>query len=145
MREKDIQEVHGRASDGMNAAIQAENAAFQQARLAGDLDSMAGSAQRIAGMRATISQLNAMAAEEINRRAAPPPGGDDLSRRDQQLATFYGLSAAEIGVAKNWTGDPNLSDEDKVRSYVENRARYQRTLASGERREDQGMQRKKFG
>jgi hypothetical protein len=140
VREQDIQQIHGRAVEGMDAAMQTEIAAFQQTRLAGDMDAMAASAQRIAGMRATTRELGAMAQEELNRRAAPPQiaGADDMSRRDIGLCQKFGISPNELGVAKNWTSDPKMSDEAKISTYLENRARLQHARATGAYRDDQG-------
>jgi hypothetical protein len=146
MREDDIRQVHARGVQGMQAAIEAENAAFRQAELSGDLDSMAASAQRIAGMRATVREMGIMAQEEFNRRAAPPQvaGAEDMPRRDVDLCRKFGISPNELGVAKNWTSAPNLSDDDKVQTYLQNKQRYQYAKATGQYRDDQGTQRNKF-
>jgi hypothetical protein len=138
MREDDIRQVHARGVQGMQAAIEAENAAFRQAELSGDLDSMAQAAQRIAGMRATVREMGIMAQEEINRRAAPMAGTDDLSRGDAALCQKFGVSPNELGIAKNWTSDPNMTDAQKVETYLQNRARYQHARATGAYRDDQG-------
>jgi hypothetical protein len=67
-----------------------------------------------------------------------PAGADALSRRDVDLAKRYGLSPSDIRVAKGWTNDPNLSDEAKVKTYVENRQRLRQARADGSYRDDQG-------
>jgi uncharacterized coiled-coil protein SlyX len=138
----DIGEVHQRSLQGFQVALQQELAAYRQAELAGDVDEMARAAQQMAGLRASMRELNNMASEAVAMRQPPPmPGSEDLPRRDADLCRKYGVSPNELGVAKNWTSNPSLSDEDKVRGYVENRQRYQHMRATGAYRDDQGGRR----
>jgi hypothetical protein len=75
-------------------------------------------------------------------QAAPLAGAEDMSHRDLALARQFGLSAHELGAAKNWTSDPNLSDEARVKTYVENRQRYRQARSDGSYRDDQGTVRR---
>ncbi|MES5485947.1 hypothetical protein QMZ05_24605 [Bradyrhizobium sp. INPA03-11B] len=134
----DVRQVHARSVEGFQAAYAEETAAYQRAALAGDLDEAARAAQALAGLRATMRELETLANEAMTPRQQPLAGAEDLSHRDVQLARHYGLTAQEIGVAKGWTNNPDLSDEDKVRQYVENRQRYRHMRATGEYRDDQG-------
>ena len=84
-----------------------------------------------------------MASEHANSMQAPAvPGGDELSRRDTDLARHYGLTGQEIAIAKGWTSDPNINDEDRVREYVSQRQRYRHARATGQYRDDQGTVRR---
>jgi hypothetical protein len=89
-----------------------------------------------------IDNEKAALAQVANRLVAnqmpPPLGSDQMSRRDAELAQKFGLSANEIGVAKNWTSDASLSDEAKVQGYVQQRQRYRHMRATGEYDDSQG-------
>jgi hypothetical protein len=137
----DIGEVHKRALGGFEIAYQQELSNFRQAQITGDIDECARAAQAMSGYRASMRELNNMASEAVAQRQ-PLAGSDELSRRDVELATKYGLTAHEIGVAKGWTANPDISDESKVRSYVENRQRYRFMRQTGEYRDDQGAVRR---
>jgi hypothetical protein len=136
---KQIQQVHARSLQSFNAALTEENANYQRAAAVGDLDEMSRAAAAMAGLRASRRELDLMAHEAMTPSAPPPlAGGDELSRRDVDLARKYGLSAPELGIARNWTADADMSDEAKVQQYVSNRHRYRHAVATGEYRSDQG-------
>jgi hypothetical protein len=95
---------------------------------------------RIDNEKAALAQV---ANRLVARQQPPPPvGADDLSRRDVDLASRYGLSAQEVAIAKGWTSSPSLSDEDRVKTYIEQRQKYRQQRASGEYRDDQGVVRR---
>lgn len=133
-----VAKLHARSVAPFNAAYAQEQANLQAARAMGDDDEIARAIGSMAGIRATIREMDRMAAEETNRQQAPMAGTEDLPRRDVELARHYGLSAHEISIAKGWTTDPNLTDEAKVRAYCENRKRYRQGRADGTYRDDQG-------
>jgi hypothetical protein len=83
-------------------------------------------------------RLEEIASQFVMRQQAVPFYGDDVSPRDAQLAAKYGLTAAEIGIARNWTSDERVSPEDKFREYAQQRAKYQHMRATGAYRDDQG-------
>jgi hypothetical protein len=135
----DLARVYNQSMNGIQAAMAEENNNFQRAQLTGDIDEQVRASQAIAGYRALAEQYHKMASEHAQSMNAPTlAGGDELSHRDTQLARHYGLSAKEIGIAKNWTSDPNITDEDKVREYVSQRQRYRAARADGSYRDDQG-------
>jgi hypothetical protein len=115
-------------------------AVLEQARLTDDVDAIKIATERIYTVDAKRNSLTARV--QRMRHAAPMAGADDLSHRDVALARHYGLTAQEIGVAKGWTTDPNLSDDAKVQAYVENRQRLRQMRADGSYRDDQGVVRR---
>jgi hypothetical protein len=132
-------DVYDQSMRGIQAAMVEEQNAFQRATLTGDIDEQVRASQAIAGYRTLSNEYHRMASEHARSLQAPPvPGGDDLSRRDQDLARHYGLSGNELAVAKGWTSDQTITDEDRVRQYVQNRQRYRQARADGSYRDDNG-------
>jgi hypothetical protein len=123
---------------------QAENAsasaALEDARLREDPHDVQAAVDRLIANNNAVQQLN-QAAMTMQRQQQPQPAagfGDDVRRDHVALAQQYGLDANEIGVAVGWTTDPMISDEVKVKRYVENRQRYRKARADGSYRDDQG-------
>ena len=136
-------EVYDTAMQGYQAAILEEQAAYQKAELTGDIVEQVRASQAMASLRVQANEYHAMA-EQHARSLAPPmlPGAEDLPRRDVELCRKYGVTPAELPVAKGWTSDPKLSDDDRVRVFVENRQRYRHARATGQYRDDQGTVRR---
>jgi hypothetical protein len=109
------------------SAIQGAVAEFKQAQLAGDDQSMVDAANRIASLRSAQQQVIPMYNEAVNPAPAAPP------------VNRYGLTATEAEVAKNFTHDPGLSEDDKMRTYAEQRNRLRHMRQTGEYRDDQGV------
>jgi hypothetical protein len=123
---------------------QAENAsasaALEDARLREDPSDVQAAVDRLVSNNMVIQQLN-QAAATMQQQQAPQPAagfGDDVRADHVELAQRYGLSPQQIGIAVNWTTDPNISDEVKVKRYVENTHKLSRMRASGQYRDDQG-------
>jgi hypothetical protein len=138
MANNNLAQVYDQAMAGINSAMAEENNNFQRAALTGDVDEQVRASQAIAGYRALSQEYHRMATEHANSMNVPPAGSEELSRRDVDLARRYGLTANELGVAKGWTANPDVCDEDRVREYVQNRQRYQRMRQTGEYRDDNG-------
>jgi hypothetical protein len=69
------------------------------------------------------------------------PGTENLSRADAALVgkyQRYGITADNLQVAKGWTGDAHMTDDQKIESYLVNQQKYRQARASGEYRDDQG-------
>jgi hypothetical protein len=131
--------VYDQSMAGINAAMVEEQANFQKATITGDVEEQVRASQAIAGFRTLADSYHKMASEHANSMQAPLMDGDsELSHRDSQLARHYNLSPGELSIAKAWTSDPAINDEDRVREYVQNRRRYQRMRATGQYRDDQG-------
>jgi hypothetical protein len=101
-------------------------AELEAARINEDPDAVHWAAQRILELD---SQRNALAVR-ANQFAA--------QQRVQPQRHKYGLSPEEIEVARNFTQDPKLSNDDKEKLYAEQRARYRHARATGAYRDDQG-------
>jgi hypothetical protein len=71
-------------------------------------------------------------------QAREMPGAEDLSRADAALAAKYRLSAGDLAIAKNWTTAGDLTEEQKVATYVQNVNRLREERASGRYRDDRG-------
>jgi hypothetical protein len=116
---------------------------YEASRLSDDADRTMIAADRILDADAKLQALERVANKlATSQQPAPLPGSDDLSHRDVSLARHYGLTAQELGAAKSWTADSSMTDEAKVRSYVDNRQRLRQMRASGEYRDDQGVVRR---
>jgi hypothetical protein len=122
------------------ANAQAElNAELEAGRVAEDAFRVNNAADQILVLDQQRAALDVRANHFIaSQQPQAPAGADALSRRDVDLARRYGLSANDIGVAKGWTSDPNLSDEEKVKTYVQQRQRYQQARRDGSYRDDPG-------
>jgi hypothetical protein len=68
--------------------------------------------------------------QQQNAPQAAAGFGDDVREDHVELAQRYGLSPQQIGIAVNWTTDPNMSDEVKVKRYVENTHKLARMFAT---------------
>jgi hypothetical protein len=97
---------------------------------------------RILKIDGDYERLERYANQFVARQQAAPFYGDDVSARDAQLAAKYGLSAQEIGVARNWTSDPKICDDDKFREYAQQRNKYRYMRQTGQYRDDQGTVRR---
>ncbi len=122
----DPREIHRMSIASYQSVLANENANYMQAQAANDMEGMVDSANRMAGYRASMRELDRMLAEAIH----PQPQRGPVDR--------YGLTESEREVAKNFTQDPRMSEEDKLRTYAEQKARYQRARATGAYRDDQG-------
>jgi hypothetical protein len=109
---------------------------YEAARLNDDSDGTMDAADRILAADERLRALDRVAQNLV--RQAPLDGADDMSRGDVALARQFGLSGRDLSIAKNWTTDPNLTDAQKVQTYLENRQRYQQARADGSYRDDQG-------
>jgi hypothetical protein len=83
-------------------------------------------AQRILELDAQKNALAVRANQFAAQQRAEPRGNK------------YGLSHDEIEVARNFTTDPKLSNDDKEKLYAEQRNRYRHARATGAYRDDQG-------
>lgn len=127
----DVGKVHARSMESFQAAFAEESAAYQRAMLSGDVDEAARAASTMAGLRATVSQLNSMAQEAY---AASAPRAD---------ANKYGLSPDEVTIARGLaSNDRNMSNDERERTYAEQKYKLQRMRADGTYRDDQGSVRR---
>jgi hypothetical protein len=122
---------------------QAENAsasaALEDARLREDPSDVQAAVDRLVSNNMVIQQLNQAAVQMQQPQQQPAAGfGDDVRADHVELAQRYGLSPQQIGIAVNWTQDPNISDEVKVKRYCENVNKLSRMRATGQYRDDQG-------
>jgi hypothetical protein len=122
----DMRRIAEMSYQSYQAAIQGAVAEFQQAKLAGDEQVMVDAANRIASFRSAQQQIPLMYQEAVNPAPAAPP------------VNKYGLTEAEAEVAKNFTHDPGLSVDDKMRTYAEQKTRYRHMRATGEYDDSQG-------
>ena len=111
---------------------------YESARLNEDADGTMNAADAILAADERLRALDRVAQNLVQERHAPLDGADDMSRGDVALARQFGLSGRDLSIAKNWTTDPNLTDAQKVQTYLENRQRYQQARADGSYRDDQG-------
>jgi hypothetical protein len=123
-------------------ALRAEKLAeLEAARVNEDAERVTYAADAILELDGQYERLAKRANAYVAQQQPQPAqlaGADELSRRDVELATKYGLTSAEIGVAKGWTSDPKMSDEARVQGYVTQRQRYRVMRQTGEYRDDQG-------
>ena len=112
---------------------------YESSRLNEDSDGTMSAANAIIEADARLAALNRIANNlTAGSRQAPLAGEDEMSRSDAALARHYGLTGTQLAVAKGWTSDNRMSDEAKVRTYIENTNRYRQARASGQYRDDQG-------
>jgi hypothetical protein len=121
----DLKAVYDRGLASLSAAYQSAISDYHLGQSTGDTDLAAEAAVRMAGLEATAREFHGLA-----NRAASPQGAAPVDK--------YGLTESERAIAKNWTSDPNISTEDRLRTYSQQKARYQQARASGEYRDDQG-------
>ena len=108
-------------SEGVQQAAELE-----AGRIAEDADRVHWAAQRILELDAQKNALAVRANQFAAQQRAEPRGNK------------YGLSHDEIEVARNFTTDPKLSNDDKEKLYAEQRNRYRHARATGAYRDDQG-------
>lgn len=126
-----IKEVHERSLQGFQLAMQEANVAYQQAAMYDDLEGMAAAAQQLAGLRASARELEIMARDAYS---AQQPRAD---------ANRYGLSADEVIIARGIaSGDRNMTNDERERTYAEQKARLSHMRLTGEYRDDQGQVRR---
>ena len=139
----DLKEVYQTSMAGIDGALIQEEAAFRTASLSGDLDEQVRASQSIAGLRATKREYISMAHEAMAPRAqAPLQGEDEMSRHDVELARKFGMTGQQLSIAKGWTSDNRMSDEDKIKTYISNTHRYRAARRDGTLRDDQGTVRR---
>jgi hypothetical protein len=122
----DLKTVYQRGVQNLSAAYQAKISDYHYAQSNGDVDGMASAAMEMAGLEATAREFNNLA----NRAANPQQGAGAVDR--------WGLNADEREVAKNWTNDPDVSEDQKFRTYAEQKQKYQYQRQAGIYRDDQG-------
>ena len=112
---------------------------YEAARISEDNDATMYAADQIVELDARAAALGRIAQNlAAGSRQAPLAGEDEMSRGDAALARHYGLTGTQLSVAKNWTSDSRMTDETKVRTYIENAHRLRADRASGRYRDDQG-------
>jgi hypothetical protein len=116
------------------------NADLEYARLAEDASAVNMAVERIYQSDAKLRTINDAAAT-MQRQAQNPQidasfAGSDLKREQIDAARRYGLSADEMTVAVNATGDPHVSAEVAAQRYVEGKQRYQQWRASNKDERD---------
>jgi hypothetical protein len=121
----------------LQAEHAAANAELEYARVAEDPHAVKAATNRLYDIDNRTRSLSERV-QQMQRQPQAMPGAEGMSSRDVALAKHYGLSAGDLSIAKNWTNDSNLTDEAKVRTYVENRQRYRQARADGSYRDDQG-------
>jgi hypothetical protein len=121
-------------------AYQQAQAEFMQADAAGDEDGAASALQTMAALRATRQQMDAMYSEATTQ-AYRLPGEENMSKRDVDLCRHYRLSPDDLATAKSWTGDPRVSDIERVETYLRNAGKLRQMRANGTYRDDQGGRR----
>jgi hypothetical protein len=117
------------------------NGELEAARLNEDAEGVNAAVERIYANDARMRSLNDAAMQMQRAQQAPQPAagfGDDVREEHVELAQRYGLSPQQIGVAVNWTTDPHISDETKVKRYIENTHKLARMRQTGQYRDDQG-------
>jgi hypothetical protein len=115
------------------------NAALEDARLREDPHDVQAAVDRIIANNNVVQQLN-QAAMTMQRQQQPSAYGfdSDTPRKHVELAQRHGVSPDRIGIALNWTTDQGMSDDEKVRTYMENVRRLAHERATGQYRDDQG-------
>jgi hypothetical protein len=122
------------------AAQKAQSLAeLEAARISGDVAMINRASDDLLRVDSDIERLDKIAARHF---APPAEPGDNTSQKDRGLMMRYGLNAGELDVARGWTADPNLSDDERISQYLENKQRYQLMRASGAYRDDQGQVRR---
>ena len=116
--------------DRLEAEGVQQAAELEAGRLEEDADRVNWAAQRILEIDAQRAQLVVRANHHAAQQRAQPRGNK------------YGLSHDEIEVARNFTTDPKLTNDDKEKLYAEQRNRYRHARATGEYRDDQGTVRR---
>jgi hypothetical protein len=119
------------------AAYQQAHAEFLQADAAGDEAGATSALQTMAALRATRAQINEMYSEATTQTYRLP-GEENMSKRDVDLCRHYGLSPDDLATAKSWTGDPRVSDTERVETYLKNVGKLRQMRANGTYRDDQG-------
>lgn len=127
----DLRQIHERSLRGFQIAMEEAASVYRQCELANDVDGAAAAAQQLAGLRASVNELNSMAREAY------------VQQMPRANANKYGLSADEVTIAHGMSGgDRTLSNDERERSYAEQKARLQHMRATGEYRDDQGQVRR---
>ncbi|WP_426418475.1 hypothetical protein [Bradyrhizobium genosp. A] len=126
----DLREVHQRSLRGFQVAMQEANMHYQHAEINNDIDGMAAAAQQMAGLRASMNELNSMARDAYAAQPTNP--------------SRYGLSEEERYVARNSYTDPTgrMTEDDKERVYMEQKAKHRHMVATGAYSVDQGSVRR---
>lgn len=123
----DINRVHQRSAEAIQAAMAEESANYQRASLIGDVDEAARAAQVIAGLRATTRELQGLYHEAMTPQ----------SQRMAAPVNKYGLTEEEADVARHsYSGS---TDDEKMQAYAQNRAKYRHMVQTGQYSNDQGM------
>jgi hypothetical protein len=121
--------------------IQAEhayaNAELERARVVEDADGVRAATARLYDLDNRSRSLGERA-RQMQTPAREMPGAEEMTRADAQLAKHYGLSAHQLSIAKGWTGATDMTDEAKVRTYLENKQRLAQARTNGDYRDDQG-------
>jgi hypothetical protein len=125
-----LKAVYDRGVENLQHAYRSAVADFHLAQSSGDTDLAAEAAVRMASVEATAREFHSLAS-----RAAAPQGGAAAIDR-------YGLNETEREVAKSWTNDANISEDQRLRTYAEQKQRYQHQRATGQYRDDQGTVRR---
>jgi hypothetical protein len=109
------------------------------ARQREDADGTRYAADQIIAIDGDIDRLNRVANAYVNQQQPSAYGFDnDTPRKHVELAQRHGVSPDRIGIALNWTTDPTMTDDEKVKTYMENTRRYEHDRATGRYRDDQG-------
>jgi hypothetical protein len=124
-----LKEVYNRGVANLTTSYQSALSDYHMSESMNDADGMADAAVRIAGLEATYNQFQSLAHRTANPQAAVP-------------VNRYGLNAEEQEVARNFTGDNRLSDDEKQRIYSEQKAKYRHQRATGQYRHDPGTVRR---
>lgn len=112
---------------------------YEACRLVEDNEGTMAAADAIVEIDSRTASLSRIANNLVApQRQAPLQGEDEMSRSDAALARHYGLTGTQLAVAKGWTSDSKLTDEAKVRTYLENANRYRQARRDGSYRDDNG-------
>jgi hypothetical protein len=120
-------EAYEIAMNDYNSALIDQEAAYRQAELAGDARGMAIAHQHIANLRVQQDKAHQIAVQHAN------------SMRQPQRHPS-GLSNEEIEVAK--ASHSGGTEEERIRSYAQQKAKLQHMRMTGEYRDDQGSVRR---
>lgn len=123
----DLRQIHERSLRGFQLAMEEAASAYRQADLANDVDGAARAAQEMAGLKASMDALNNMAREAYAQQ---------MPRAD---ANKYGLTPDEVTIARGIaSGDRNMTNDERERTYAEQKAKLSHMRMTGEYRDDHG-------
>ena len=117
-------DVYRTAMAGYQSALVQEEAAYRQAQLAGDFQESVRASQAMASYRAAMNEYHNMAAQHAaSTRAAAPSNKYGLTEEEVDIALKSVVDRDDLVDRQRGGYRVRFSDEDKLRSYAENKAK----------------------